>query len=58
MFGMGRNFKETKVKRISRHPSRVQIMTDKSNLIYSPQYNCLANVVNELEVLRIFTFKL
>jgi hypothetical protein len=58
MFGMGSNFKKTKVKRISRQPSRVQIVTDKNNLIYSPQYSCLANVVNELEVLRFFTFKI
>ena len=58
MFGMGRNVKETMVLRISRQPSRVQIMTERNNLIYSPQYSCLANIVNELQVLRFFTFKL
>jgi hypothetical protein len=43
--------------RISRQPFRGQIMRDKNNLIYNLQYSCLANVVSELEVLRLFVFK-
>jgi len=49
MFGMGRNVKVIKVVIISRQPSRVQIMTK--------NYLQFANIVNELEVLRLFTFK-
>jgi hypothetical protein len=41
MLGLARNVKETKVMRISRQSSRVSIIMDKNNLIYSPQYSSL-----------------